>query len=72
MAEEAQADLALDDDRPSPGRIALRSGQGAGNFIIRICRPGDSEEQSECKTFQTNSRPWFLSGTERRRLPVAR
>jgi hypothetical protein len=70
MAEQAQADLAVGDDRPAPHRIAFGAGERGRDSFISLRLPGEKEKNEE-QYPHTISMPWFLSGTERMRLPVA-
>jgi hypothetical protein len=35
VAQKAQSDLPVGDQRPAPGRIAFGAGQGGGHFVVR-------------------------------------
>src|SRR5262249_40273800 len=71
MAQQAQADLPVGDDRPAPRRIALGARQ-RGRYLIARKSRSQEKRQYACANPHTSSIPGFFSGTERMRLPVAR
>src|SRR5688572_11374862 len=70
VAQQAQADVPVEHDFLAGARISRRPGEGRRERIACRCR---ANEYRKCENppSHTSSIPWFLSGTSRRRLPVA-